>query len=145
MIHLTLCLFIFGPQAFAGWRGFSPAAHLTLLLLSLTVASSALLSLTAGAPDPLPTSQNALPAIGYATVGLAMLAPLYWAIEPLLPSKTTAIAAVLVQSLALCFAAAIWGKLHNLAQPLTEWFAVGLVAGLFAIALSVLWHSYLRK
>lgn len=144
MIPAILCLCLFAPQVFAGWRGFSPAAHLTLLLLSLTVVSSALVSLTAGSADPL-HAQDAPPLMSYATIGLALLAPLYWVIEPLLPRRTTAVAAILAQTLSLCFAAAIAGSLHKVAQPLTQWLALGLVAGLLALAVSALWYHHAKK
>lgn len=148
---ITLCALILAPQAIAGWRGFDPAAHLTLLLLSLTLVSSVLVSLAGQAVPPAATDSATsihpveFTGISYAAVGLAILAPLFWAIEPRCTTRDKAVANVLVQTLALCFACATTIISLPIAQRLIEWISFGVVAALFGLVLHSLRRPPMRK
>lgn len=148
---LILSAVILGPQALAGWRGFGTAAHLTLLLLSLTVVSSALLSLAAQTMTPPPQPGETfmytihLTPLSYAAIGLAILAPLYWMLEPARGAKTTAAASVIAQALAMTFAATIAGDSSNVGYQLTAWLALTLTLALFALASWTLWQRFVQN
>lgn len=148
---LILSAVILGPQALAGWRGFGAAAHLTLLLLSLTVVSSALLTLAAQTMTPPPQPGETfvykvhLTPLSYAAIGLAILAPLYWMLETAHPAKTNATASVLAQALAMTFAATIAGNSQSMAYQLTTWLALMLTFALIVLAVWMLWQRFVQN
>ena len=141
MILLTLPLVLLLPQAVASQRRAGPAIHLTLLLLGLCAATvvqaSYALSTSTGAMAEHPETYitESLSPLTCAVMALALLTPAYWGIEQFRPRRDTRIEVVLVQTLALTFAAVLSGGTQSLPHALTEWaaLALSLALGLRAI------------
>jgi len=136
MILLTLPLVLLLPQAVAAQRRAGPAIHLTLLLLGLCAATvvqaSYALSTSPGAMaerSETYITENLSP-LTYAVMALALLTPAYWGIEQFYPRRDSRIEVVLVQTLALTFAAALSGGTQSLPHVLTEWAALALCVAL---------------
>lgn len=142
MTTLVLLAVITLPQLWAARRRFGPAAHLTLLMLSLSLIMALyvwggfLTSTTAEAATPLALN---LTYLGFAAMGTAGLVPLFWALEQMFPTYDFSIATVLAQALGLVFTATllpVWGQLAAL-PPLLEGGALALVIALYGVGLHV--------
>jgi hypothetical protein len=134
MPTLLISLVMFVPQLVAELRKSGPAAHLTLLLLSICAVTSVLsaLAISSQSPPQLagPETDYITP-IGYAAVGLSILTPFYWAIEHICDGADFQIDIILVHSLALTFAAILCSSVLQSAFLLVEVFALCLIATLF--------------
>ncbi len=147
IIYLTLIVTMLGPQLWAALRGFSPAAHLSLLMLSLIVITCAVvffgLDIT-----PAPQGQTAtlkLTYIGYSAMGLAGLIPLFWALQKMFPSYGFALVTILAQSLSLAFTAMLLTLAAGSAVPsVLEWATLGLVIALYGAGLHVVHYGTLE-
>ena len=132
MILLTLPLVLLLPQAVAAQRRAGPAIHLTLLLLGLCAATvvQASYALSTSPRAVVEYSETyiteSLSPLTYAVMALALLTPAYWGIEQFCPLRDTRIDVVLVQTLALSFAAVLSGGTQSLPHVLTEWTALAL-------------------
>ncbi|MEQ6247491.1 hypothetical protein ABMC89_01225 [Sulfitobacter sp. HNIBRBA3233] len=148
MPQLVILAVILAPQVWAARRGLGPAGLLTLLLLSICAlaagaAAAAFSGPTAGGFAGAPTGIGTLSTLGYAMLGLAVAAPLYWAMEQVHPSAPHAVDRVLAQTLALALAAAVLerpfpgapAEAPGLVAQLTEVSCLALVLALLARSL----------
>lgn len=147
MITFVFLCIMLGPQIIAGQRSVGPATHLTLLLFSIsfvTASLSAMSLYTQPASHPsqgIPDVIAHLNPLASATIGLALLTPLYWTVEHVSPDADLRIDTVLAQTLALAFSAAILGG----APLLIELAALALTFVLFAQAIRSLRAPQLQK
>ncbi|QUJ77200.1 hypothetical protein KDD17_04035 [Sulfitobacter albidus] len=138
MFAMLICLL--APQGVAHLRGFGPAGHLTLLLLSLCAVTAVLAAAAFSAlPGDLRATRDAtyfvvtISPLGYAMIGLTLLAPLYWAVEQLRPEARFSIDTALAQALALTMAAALSGSGAPTGAPrVAELASLALVLGMLA-------------
>lgn len=134
MITLVFICIMLGPQLFAGHRSVGPAAHLTLLLFSMCIVTASLAAVALQAFPAPPPSEDAqyyvgdLNPLSYATIGLALLTPFYWAVEHFSPDADMRIDEVLAQTLALAFTAVILGGPHQMMELATLVLTIALLA-----------------
>lgn len=137
MPTLLISLIMFVPQLVAELRKAGPAAHLTLLLLSICAVTSVLSALAISSLSPPQLAgpetyyMSHITPIGYAAVGLSILTPFYWAIEHICDGADFRTDIILVHSLALTFAAILCSSVLQSAFLLVEVFALCLIATLF--------------
>lgn len=147
ILHLGLIITMLGPQLWAALKGFSPAAHLSLLMVSLIGITCAVvffgLHLT-----PAPQGQTStlkLSYIGYSAMGLAGLIPLFWALQKMFPNYGFAFVTVLAQSLGLAFTAMLLTLAAGSAVPsVLEWGTLMLVVALYSTGLHVVHYGTLE-
>lgn len=149
MFHtLGILTVLLGPQAWAMSKRFGPAAHLTLLfisLISITAFTVFFASQLAPPSDAVVRPEVTLTYIGIAGIGLAGLVPLFWALEQMFPTYSFAVATVLAQALSLTFTATLLTLSSGVALPSAlEWAVLALVAALYAAGLHVVHYGKLK-
>jgi hypothetical protein len=134
MITIVFLCIMLGPQLIAELRSAGPATHLTLLLFSMSIVT-ACLSIMAVHTQPTPQPSAGIPydiahlnPLACATVGLALLTPLYWAVEHFSPNGDLRIDVILAQTLAIAFTAAILGQASHLIELTTLALTIALCA-----------------
>jgi hypothetical protein len=147
VIHLGLIATMLGPQLWAARKGFSPAGHLSLLMLSLIVVTCAVVfvgvQLTPASQGR--TATLKLSYIGYSAMGLAGLIPLFWALQKMFPSYRFALVTVLAQSLSLAFTAMLFTLASGSAMPsVLEWGTLALTVALYGAGLHVVHYGTLE-
>lgn len=147
LIHFGLIVTLLVPQLWAALGRYSPAAHLTLLLLSLIAITSAVVFLglqLSSAPQGQSTPLK-LSYIGLSTIGLAGLVPLFWALQQMFPSYRFAFVTVLAQALGLTFTAVLLTVAAGSAVPsVLEWGTLALVIALYGAGLHVVHYGTLE-
>jgi hypothetical protein len=134
MITIVFLCIMLGPQLVDGMRSVEPATHLTLLLFSMSIVTACLSAMalhTLSAPQSstgVPYDVAHLNALAYATIGLALLTPFYWTVEHFSPNGDLRIDAILAQTLAIAFTAAILGQAPHLIELATLALTIALAA-----------------
>ena len=136
MLTLPIVIITLLPQLVAGLRRKGPAAHLTLLLLSICAVTTLITVLTLSTP-PAPTSRQTyymvhLPPLVWPVLGLCLLTPFYWAVEHVCSARDLRLDSVLVQALALTMAVALWGEAQGTSPLVIEFGASALVLALLS-------------
>jgi hypothetical protein len=148
VIQVGLIVTLLAPQLWAALRGFSPAAHLTFLLLSLClVISTFIFALPAALSFPAQGQSVTLKLsyIGFAVVGLTGLVPLFWALQQMFPSYRYALITALAQALGLAFTAVLLTLAAGSAVPsVLEWTTLALVIALYGAGLHVVHYGTLE-
>ena len=131
MLTLPILIMMLLPQLVAGLRRKDPAAHLTLLLLSICAVTT-LIAVSSLRASPAPASAQTyyvmhLPTLVWPVLGLCLLTPFYWAVEHVCTTRDLRIDRVLVQALALTMTAALWGEAHDASPIVIELAATLLV------------------
>lgn len=147
MITIVFLCIMLGPHIIAGQRSVGPATHLTLLLFSISIVTASLSAIALYTQPVVQPTQGFpeyfahLNPLASATIGLALLTPLYWAVEHVSPDADLRVDAVLAQTLALTFSAAILGG----TPYLIELAALALTFVLFTLGIRNLRAPYLLK
>jgi|GEM_PF-2807699 hypothetical protein len=145
MINLGLITVMTFPQLLAARRRYGPAAHLTLLLLSLvSVAAFFVFVPLQSAMGSEQTPAPNLNYLGFAAIGLAGLVPLFWALEQMFPTYNFVVATLLAQALGLLFTAALVLLSSSALPSLLEGAALALVLALYGAGLHVVHYGKLK-
>jgi len=146
MINLGLITVMTFPQLLAARRRYGPAAHLTLLLLSLvSVAAFFVFVPLQSAMGSEQTPAPNLNYLGFAAIGLAGLVPLFWALEQMFPTYDFTITTLIAQALGPVLTASTLLVSRGGSLPsLLEWAALALVISLYAAGLHVVSYGKMK-
>lgn len=132
-----------GPQAWAFRQGFRVGGHLALLLASIVGLSGVWIWLAIPASD----NEAVLTLRWLAIGGLAMLVPMFLALQQMFPTYDYRLATVFAQAFALVLTAALMPIADASASNVTALFegcALLLVLALFCVALHVVHRGELK-
>ncbi|QUJ77202.1 hypothetical protein KDD17_04045 [Sulfitobacter albidus] len=142
MMTLFTLAALLGPQAIAVRRGWRVGGHLAVLLAGVTVVSVVWVVGTDAQPPR--RGDGALTLLWLAIGALAMLVPLFLALQQMFPTYDYRLATVLAQGFALALAAAMIPRGALSGLPVFEGGALVLSIALFCVALHVVHRGELR-
>jgi hypothetical protein len=151
MLALSICIIVLLPQLVAGLRRKGPAAHLTLLLMSIcaVITLMAVLAIRHTAPvvsgDGRSLAPLVWPLLVWPVLGVCLLVPLYATLEQTCRACDLRLDSIVVQALALIFTAALWSEAQDATPVGIELGALALISVLFTRGIWLFTQTFVEK